>query len=316
MQLKNLFFIKTSLVTSCFLLFIIAALGFNNAVSATEYPTGICEGDCKNGFGIAYFTHDSSIKYYEGNWKDGMKEGKGTLYHASGTLKYEGLFQADMEAGQGIQYDEKTGAKIYEGEWLNGLRHGKGKQYWANGDFYEGEFVNGLKNGQGTYVYANKAIAKGVWKNNVLIGENSIAKTSENRLSAPVEHIQSRCLVPGDCKNGYGVFVFDDGRRYEGNFKNAKFEGKGSFFNAEGKLTYEGQWANNKRQGHGVSYNPYTGKKEYEGNWQEDVCHGKGKLYSNKSDKVYDTVWNNGEMTLANGKPIVTKVYVPAKLTH
>ena len=112
------------------------------------------------------------------------------------------------------------------------------------------------------------------------------------------------------------MFVFDDGRRYEGNFKNSKFEGKGSFFSAEGHLLYEGQWVNNKREGQGVSYNPTSGKKEYEGNWQEGYCHGKGKLYSNKNDVVYDTEWENGEMTLANGKPISSKMCSPAKLSH
>ena len=41
------------------------------------------EGDCDNGFGTG-FTEDNLI--YEGEWKDGVPDGKGTLYLSKGKV--------------------------------------------------------------------------------------------------------------------------------------------------------------------------------------------------------------------------------------
>ena len=45
----------------------------------------------------------------------------------------------------------------------------------------------------------------------------------------------------GDCKNGYGVWVYSDGARYEGNFKNGKKNGQGTYTFADG-TKYVGEW--------------------------------------------------------------------------
>ena len=45
----------------------------------------------------------------------------------------------------------------------------------------------------------------------------------------------------GDCKNGYGVLVYNDGARYEGNFKNGKKNGQGTLTSASGKKQ-SGKW--------------------------------------------------------------------------
>jgi hypothetical protein len=45
----------------------------------------------------------------------------------------------------------------------------------------------------------------------------------------------------GDCTNGYGVWVYSDGARYEGNFKNGKKNGQGTLTSASGKKQ-SGKW--------------------------------------------------------------------------
>ena len=39
----------------------------------------------------------------------------------------------------------------------------------------------------------------------------------------------------GDCKNGYGEYVWDNGDKYTGGFKNGMFNGQGTMYWADGK---------------------------------------------------------------------------------
>ena len=71
--------------------------------------------------------------YYIGEFKDGLKNGKGTSYYSNGKIKYEGNF-------------------------LNNKFEGKGKYIFENGDYQIGEWKGGLKNGKGTEYYSNGKI--------------------------------------------------------------------------------------------------------------------------------------------------------------
>ena len=57
------------------------------------------------------------VKFFEGEYLNGERNGKGKEYSYDGKLKFEG-------------------------EYLNGKRHGKGKEY-LNKLFFEGEYLNG-----------------------------------------------------------------------------------------------------------------------------------------------------------------------------
>lgn len=57
---------------------------------------------------------------YDGEMKDGSREGKGTLYYSDGeTIKYDGEFKNDKYEGTGTLYDE-SGQVVYSGKWENG----------------------------------------------------------------------------------------------------------------------------------------------------------------------------------------------------
>ena len=58
-------------------------------------------------------------------------------------------------------------------------------------------------------------------------------------------------------------------KRYEGNFKNGKFHGKGILYYLNGKKHYEGNWENSKKHGKGIQYS-LNGKKLCEGDFG---CH-------------------------------------------
>lgn len=66
--------------------------------------------------------------YYEGEWKNGLRHGKGveTYYGMKGR---------------------------YTGEWKEDMKEGSGEEVYKNGDTYEGGFKAGKKHGQGKYVW-------------------------------------------------------------------------------------------------------------------------------------------------------------------
>ena len=58
--------------------------------------------------------------------------------------------------------------------------------------------------------------------------------------------------------HGKGVFSWKDGRRYEGEYVNDKKEGHGKFDWPNGK-SYEGEWKDGKQEGDGTLLNSKTG---------------------------------------------------------
>ncbi|OGQ99579.1 MAG: hypothetical protein A2521_16940 [Deltaproteobacteria bacterium RIFOXYD12_FULL_57_12] len=108
---------------------------------------------------------------------------------------------------------------------------------------------------------------------------------------------RASCMV-GDCLNGHGVFVFDDGSRYEGAWEDGRLQGRGTMTFADGGR-YDGEWQNNQPNGQGTltfaENDSYVGEfkdglrhgtgtwtgadgRKYDGEWQEDLPHGAGTL--------------------------------------
>jgi hypothetical protein len=91
-------------------------------------------------------------------------------------------------------------------------------------------------------------------------------------------------------REGKGVCYYNNGDKYEGEWKNDKKEGTGTcrYCNAD---WYIGLWLNDKREGLG-SYHYANGDK-YEGGWYNGVKEGSG-LYIKKDGKKLTGVWKNG----------------------
>ena len=94
------------------------------------------------------------ILIYEGEFKNGERNGKGREYDDRGNLLYEGEFKNGKRNGKGKKYN--NGELLFEGVYLNGERNGKGREYDEEGDLlYEGEYLNGGRNGRGKEYYIN-----------------------------------------------------------------------------------------------------------------------------------------------------------------
>jgi hypothetical protein len=119
---------------------------------------------------ISYLIKYSDGTYYEGNFKNKQREGKGTLFDKNNKVIYEGQWENDMKNGMGTYYyplfykikkfnkknmvsniklmekykNMKCGnVKImYTGEWLDDIITGKGKMKYANGSYMDGNWLN------------------------------------------------------------------------------------------------------------------------------------------------------------------------------
>jgi hypothetical protein len=164
-------------------------------------------GNCINGFGK--YNHGSN-DYYEGEFKDGKRHGKGAYKWWMGTNNgrgmlynvYDGQWLNGEQSGigkftnyNGYSFDGlwlngamvKGAAKIkyengtrYEGDVIDGgITEGKGKMSWTNGSFYIGDFIAGNKQGRGEYnSKENGWTYKGEFKDNFLNGEGEMTYTN------------------------------------------------------------------------------------------------------------------------------------------
>ena len=71
-------------------------------------------------------------KYYIGEVKNNIPNGRGIKYHPKGNILYEGNFINGKFEGNGKYYYDD--GKCFIGEFKNGLRNGKGIEYYKNGN--------------------------------------------------------------------------------------------------------------------------------------------------------------------------------------
>ena len=99
----------------------------------------------------------------------------------------------------------------------------------------------------------------------------------------------------GDWKNdkieGKGKMIWKNGCIYEGEWSNNLKEGKGKAIFKDGSI-YEGEWSNNLKEGKGILIFP--GGEKYEGNFKNSKCDGKGVLYYESGDR-YEGDFKNGK---------------------
>jgi hypothetical protein len=86
-------------------------------------------------------------------------------------------------------------------------------------------------------------------------------------------------------RHGFGIFVADNGNEYEGDWKNDKREGHGKAKYNTGDV-YIGSWKKCKRHGQGTMY--IENGDIYEGNWSNGFKDGVGKY-----------IWRDGEIDLS-----------------
>ena len=148
-----------------------------------------------------------------------------------------------------------------------------------------------------------------------------------NIVFAQVPLTPSTGCVSGNCVNGKGKMVYDNGNMYEGDFVTGEKDGQGTYTYKDGGY-YTGAWKNNLENGYGKKYSK-SGNIVREGTWKDgffvdsngdlvffdvndidldkfkdielskpkcvsgNCVNGQGKYWS--SDETYEGDWVNGK---------------------
>ena len=84
-------------------------------------------------------------EYYIGQYKNGLRHGKGIEYYSNGNIKYKGNFVNDEKNGIG-HYISEIG-EYYIGQFKINFKHGKGTLYLPNGKIkQEGKWLYDIFN--------------------------------------------------------------------------------------------------------------------------------------------------------------------------
>ena len=184
----------------------------------------------KQGKGKLLFSDGS---YYEGDFKDDLYTGVGTLHLKE--YRYVGEFFNGKKQGKGkIEYFVEK--KVYEGEFMDDLPSGFGKEIYENGVIYEGFFVNGKKHNKGKLTLANGGEYIGEFKNDSLEG-NGYFKWNETK--------NYKGQWKENCIDGFGVFT-DGDKKYIGYFEKDLKNGLGANYYVNNNVYIVSRWKEDK----------------------------------------------------------------------
>ncbi len=209
-------------------------------------------------------------KYY-GDLVDGKAEGDGQLLFLNGD-KYTGSFKGGLINGKG-HFSLISGDEL-KAVFKDGFAHGEGLYKYANGMLYKGEFEKGYPQGQGKIEFIDKSVYEGEFHLGYEHGDG-------------VYRFANGDYYEGKFKKGRfieGTHIDSFGNRYEGEFENNLYHGKGSYF-MEGGESYVGYFIEGLMQGKGEHKTIEGG--HYIGNFQDMTYHGEGKYISTEGN-IYE----------------------------
>ena len=139
------------------------------------------------------------VASYVGEWRDGNREGSGTLFTAK--YRYQGGWLGNLPHGQQCTIVWSNGDS-YVGDVVQGVRQGQGTlqlrqqgsiyqgefaaektmteqgtTHYSDGSMYRGQHLNGLPHGTGTIMYANGCHYQGEWRAGLRHGRGTITLT-------------------------------------------------------------------------------------------------------------------------------------------
>jgi hypothetical protein len=233
---------------------------------------------------------DGSV--YEGHWYKGMRHGYGTLTYSDRRGMYEGNWFNNKKNGFGILVEGDV--TNYKGEWKDNKYHGKGTLEQKDlGERYEGNFDSGEYNGMGTLITGNGRMSfSGSFLNGQpWNGSGSILIDEKTSYGG----VWSNGSFDGTAKVG-----FTDGRYYEGDMVQYRYEGFGVMHNGDG-TKYSGQFTRGKRHGEGTLTGPIC---TYIGHFEDGLFNGEGKIVDSESKaKLFEGEFKDDQPW--NGKGVI-----------
>ena len=200
-----------------------------------ENPCTICfpdgtkyTGTIKNGEITGQGTYEfSNGSTYTGSVLNGLRDGKGIFTSKDNNIYYDGEWKMGLKNGKGkIKQD---GMEL-DGYWEEGVLNGKCRIKWKTNNIFEGEICDNKMKGNGYMIWYNKLEKYcGQWEDNL---QNGYGIHIWYDTKQDTKFFRDRYI--GQWKDGkregYGKFFYSNGSIYEGYWKNNKKEGFGIFY--------------------------------------------------------------------------------------
>jgi len=186
------------------------------------------------------FYNDGSI--YEGDYKNGKREGKGVLTLKTGEV-YKSEWIDDIMKPI-VEIIDPNSGKTYKGEVQGLQKHGKG--VFSCDDFLsDGNWMNGKKCGTGILRYKDGSIFEGEWFEDQVLGFATLTRINGDVYKGEWT----------DLYRGSGIIDFTNGDEFIGSWwlagseenkeimviKNGSHKEKGKSLNKEEEKSYEGE---------------------------------------------------------------------------
>ena len=155
------------------------------------------------------------------------------------------------------------------------------KFIFESGKKYIGNFKNDKYSGEGTLYKVNGQILEGVWKENIFQYSKKIKKQNSKIariLSKKESNKSSKKSLPKCSNQNYkhlcvGIHKFSNGAKYNGEFKNNKFDGYGTLVWKD-RAKYVGQFKLDFANGQGTM--TWANGNKYVGEHKTGKANGKG----------------------------------------
>ena len=172
----------------------------------------------------------------------------------------------------------------------NIIKNSNQEKVYSDGK-YIGQIMNNLREGNGIMYYNNGDKFEGDWR------KDKKYKGIHYYTNEPYKGDKYDGYFKDDKFEGEGIYYWKDGEKYEGYWKNGKREGKGIYYYNSGDK-YIGYFSNDKEEDKGIYY--FNDGDIYTGDFKEGEFEGKGIEYYTNGNK-YEGCFVKGK---AEGKGI------------
>ena len=154
----------------------------------------IKDGETLDGYGTMFYNLERTT-YYQGNWRDGLKHGTGTLV--------------------GITCEQSY---TYIGDWQNDKMNGFGKIIYTGIGYYEGDIKNNKYEGSGKFVYDTGKVFIGRYSNNERVYGTMTKSNGETYVGSWRDNQEwiGKLTVPAKGNCGQTQIQYENGKTRDG----------------------------------------------------------------------------------------------------
>jgi hypothetical protein len=291
------------------LLHILSFLIFSSFLTSCDKIEGtLYRLETSSGFEWKKIGDKNNNPQYKGevNWSN-KPNGVGTLVFLNGD-KYIGEFDDGRKDGLGTYtWSNHEGMEKYVGEFTNDDYGKIGEVFFKGGHIFEGEFFTEYVDGQFKDIRLRKGVKtlpdgskyEGVWRRRK---DGKISKWKIKGYDKDGEIVLE--IYEG---NGKGLYVFSDGSKFLGEWKDGLRHGQGKYTYHNGDK-YEGEYKDGIQNGQGTLTR--SNGEKYVGEWKKGENYGQGTYTWPNGEKYVGEIKNwekhgQGTFTFSDGTKYV-----------